>query len=120
MAKGTKTTKTERKEGRGEFEEVESSEDMIPVPKKLLKALEDAVAQSKPLAKVRWGMAQLVNLQRLDPGRKFENIRFNCEIELPVPAKPEKIADAVGIIQEMVEDEIATKIDELEAALENE
>lgn len=120
MAKGTKKTKKERKKGRAEWEEEDSADEVIDLPASLVKGLKKAVAKSNALARVRWGMSQSVALGRLDEGRRYEIVNFTCEVEMPVPASLEKIADGIEIAQEIVEAHIDEKVTELEESLSDE
>ena len=115
--KGTKTTKKESKKGRGQWQTEGETSELIQVPGEMLDLLKKTVAAMKPLAYVEWGMEQLVQLERLDPGRKYENIRFSCAVRMPAPAKPSKAIEMLGLVQGLVEDEIQAKVAELEEAL---
>jgi hypothetical protein len=110
----TKSTKKERKKARKDYETEGGDDTVVALPAKMMKELLDAVKKGKRTGAVRWGMSQTVNLGRLDNGRKYESLRFSCEVEVPCLAKPDKIAKALALATEIVESEIDQKISELE------
>lgn len=116
--KGKKQTSRESKRGRADYETDEATDELIDLPADIVAGLRDAIKQGASTASVRINVGQTVNLGRLDAGRKYESVRFDCAVELPVPAKPEALERGLDLARKIAENEVNGFIEELERALD--
>lgn len=120
---GDKSTRAERKHKGNDTpipDPTRTKSEAIEITGDMLEGLKKAMRVHAKTGYVRVGIGRTINLERFSPTLRYESVRYDCTVELPTLAEPDKVLQAIEICRSIAEEDVNSYYEELKTALSDE